>query len=220
MKKIRNVLPSDRPREKIARNGAQSLSDRELVAAIIGSGMKGKDVFEVAGEVVQVLDPLRGVQFSALAGIKGMGTAKASQVLASFELARRYLPPPVKRVKISHPVDVLPLVKFLEGKRQEHFVVVTLNGANEVIETRIVTVGLLNHSLVHPREVFADAITDRAAAVICVHNHPSGTLEPSSQDLAITRQLVEAGDLLGIRVLDHLIVTGEGFVSLKERGQV
>jgi DNA repair protein RadC len=221
MKKIRNIPPSDRPREKIARKGAESLSDKELVAAIIGSGMKGKDVFEVAGDVVGMLGPgLSELRFSKLAGVKGMGTAKASQVLASFELARRYLPPPEKRIKISEPGDVLPLVKFLEGKRQEHFVVVTLNGANEVIETRIVTVGLLNHSLVHPREVFADAITDRAAAIICVHNHPSGTLEPSSQDIAITRQLVEAGDLLGIRVLDHLIVTGTGFVSLKERGQV
>lgn len=220
MKKIRNVPPTDRPREKLARNGAESLSDRELVAAIIGSGMKGKDVFEVAGDVVRTLEPLHELKFSVLAGIRGMGAAKASQVMASFELARRYLPPPEKRIKIAGPGDVLPLVKFLEGKRQEHFVVITLNGANEVIETRIVTVGLLNHSLVHPREVFADAITDRAAAVICVHNHPSGTLEPSSQDLAITRQLVEAGDLLGIRVLDHLIVTGDGFVSLKERGQI
>jgi DNA repair protein RadC len=220
MKKIRNIPTTDRPREKIARSGAESLSDRELVAAIIGSGMKGKDVFEVAGEVVRMLEPLHELNFPVLSGIKGMGSAKASQILASFELARRYLPPPGKRIKIAGPGDVLPLVKFLEGKRQEHFVVVTLNGANEVIETRIVTVGLLNHSLVHPREVFADAITDRAASVICVHNHPSGTLEPSSQDLAITRQLVEAGDLLGIRVLDHLIVAGDGFVSLKERGQV
>lgn len=103
-------------------------------------------------------------------------------------------------------------------RKQEYFLVFTLNGAGEVLHKRIVTIGLLNHSLVHPREVFADAIADRAASVILVHNHPSGTLEPSSQDVAITRQLVEAGTLLGIQVLDHIIVARDGFVTMKGRG--
>jgi DNA repair protein RadC len=106
----------------------------------------------------------------------------------------------------------------MRDKRQEHFVCITLNGAGEVLDARIITVGLLNHSLVHPREVFADAITDRAASVICVHNHPSGSLEPSPQDIAITTQLKEAGLLLGIQLIDHIIVTKSGYLSLKERG--
>jgi DNA repair protein RadC len=102
--------------------------------------------------------------------------------------------------------------------KQEHFICITLNGAGEVIGNRTITVGLLNHSLVHPREVFADAITDRAASVICVHNHPSGSLEASTQDIMITRQLASAGEILGIRLLDHVIVTKQGHLSLKEKG--
>ena len=125
-----------------------------------------------------------------------------------------------KKPKISTPADILPLVSFLSGKKQEHFICITLNGANEVIETRTITMGLLNHSLVHPREVFADAITDRAASIICVHNHPSGTLDPSSQDIAITRQLADAGTLVGIRLLDHLIITDSGWLSMKEQGLI
>ncbi|HZD43102.1 MAG TPA: JAB domain-containing protein, partial [Methanomicrobiales archaeon] len=114
--------------------------------------------------------------------------------------------------------DIPPLVPDLIAKKQEYFLCITLNGAGEVIEKRTITVGLLNHSLVHPREVFADAITDRAASVILVHNHPSGSLELSSQDIAITRQLAESGSLLGIRVLDHIIVSKNGYLSMKERG--
>ena len=121
-------------------------------------------------------------------------------------------------IKISRPEDALPLLQGIPGKKQEHFICITLNGAGEVLGNRIITVGLLNHSLVHPREVFADAITDRAASIICVHNHPSGTLEPSPQDLEVTRQLTEAGAILGIRLMDHLIVTKNGHLSMKERG--
>jgi DNA replication and repair protein RadC len=134
-----------------------------------------------------------------------MGSAKACQIMAGFELARRYL---IKNeVKITSPTDVLPLVSNLVDKKQEYFVCISLNGAGEVVGNRIITVGLVDHSLVHPREVFADAITDRAASVILVHNHPSGTLEPSNQDLVMTKQLVEAGSILGIKVLDHLIIS-------------
>jgi DNA repair protein RadC len=119
---------------------------------------------------------------------------------------------------VTRPEDILPLVPTLATKAQEHFICITLNGAGEVLGNRIITVGLLNHSLVHPREVFADAITDRAASVICVHNHPSGSLEPSSQDIAITRQLKEAGALVGIPLIDHIIVSRTGHLSLRERG--
>lgn len=220
MKPMREREETDRPREKIAARGAFSLTDRELIAAIIGSGTHGRDVFEVAGEISSLFSgSIDDVTFRNLSRIRGVGTARASQILASLELARRHLTREEgARVKVQTPADILPLVSHLNDKKQEHFLCLTLNGANEVISNRTVTVGLLNHSLVHPREVFADAVTDRAAAVICVHNHPSGTLEPSSQDIAITRQLMDAGDLLGIRLLDHLIVARTGYLSMKERG--
>ena len=218
MKKIRDISECDRPREKIVSRGAASLSDIELIAAIIGSGTRDRDVFAVAKDVVDLLSDDPGqLTDQDLASVRGIGESKASQILACFELGRRYYRTG-ESVKISSPQDVLPQVAFLSGQKQEHFVCITLNGANEVIATRTVTVGLLNHSLVHPREVFADAISDRAASVICVHNHPSNTLEPSSQDIAITRQLADAGELLGIKVLDHVIVAKSGFVSMKERG--
>lgn len=219
MKRMRDITAYDRPREKIAGKGAGCLSDQELVAAIIGRGSPGKDVVEIAKEILPLIKKDPGtVSYSELSQIAGVGPAKASQILACLEFGRRCFHDNLKGKKINAPADILPLVAFLSGKRQEHFICITLSGAHEVLAIRTVTVGLLNHSLVHPREVFADAITDRAAAVICVHNHPSGTLEPSSQDLAITRQLQEAGTLLGIQLLDHLIVTDSGWLSLKERG--
>ena len=220
MKPMRELDETDRPREKIASRGPESLTDRELIAAIIGRGTTGRDVFEISGEIADLIrkDP-EEIRIQTLSMIHGVGPGKASQIVAAFELARRYMRNSEEpRIKVQTPADILPLVSDLSARRQEHFLCITLNGAHEVITIRTITVGLLNHSLVHPREVFADAITDRAAAVICVHNHPSGTLEPSSQDLAITRQLSQAGDILGIRLLDHIIVARSGFVSLKERG--
>lgn len=220
MKPMREREKIERPREKIGKRGVDTLTDKELIAAIIGRGTRGREVFEVAGEISAILskDP-KDITYHNLTRIRGVGPAIASQILAGLEIARRYVKPEERsKVRIQSPSDVLPLVAHLNGSKQEHFLCITLNGANEVIETRTITVGLLNHSLVHPREVFSDAVTDRAAAVICVHNHPSGSLEPSSQDLAITRQLSQAGEILGIRVLDHLIVAKTGFVSLREKG--
>jgi DNA repair protein RadC len=220
MKRMRDLAACDRPREKIARKGARALSDHELIAAIIGHGTPDRDVFSLAKDIAGLFSRRAGdITYDDLVGLPGIGQSKASQILASLELARRYIRDDDEaRTHVQHPADILPLVSDLNGKSQEHFVCITLNGANEVIEKRTITVGLLNHSLVHPREVFADAITDRAAAIICVHNHPSGSLEPSQQDLAITKQLQEAGEILGIRLLDHVIVSRSGYTSLRERG--
>jgi DNA repair protein RadC len=217
MKPIREVPVSNRPREKLKRMGAAALSDRDLIAAIIGKGIPGRDVYLVANEIAKVMKQNRSqLTCQDLIGIEGVGITKACQVIAGMELARRFLIKDI--VKITSPQDVLPLVSHYIDKKQEYFICVTLNGAGEMIANRIITVGLLNHSPVHPREVYADAITDRAASVIFVHNHPSGNPEPSSQDVEITRQLVEAGSILGINVLDHIIVGKRGHVSLKERG--
>lgn len=217
---LRDLPEYDRPREKIARNGAASLSTRELIAAVLGRGIPGKDISTLAAEIEDCIgDSPDLLTYRDLCRIEGMGTAKASQVLSCLELGRRYYrKQDPEQVKVTHPRDILPLVAEIRGRRQEHFVCTTLNGAGEVIETRTITVGLLNHSLVHPREVFADAITDRAASVILIHNHPSGSLEPSPEDRAVTEQILRAGEILGIRVLDHIIVTKDGYLSMKERG--
>ncbi|HDR74166.1 MAG TPA: DNA repair protein RadC [Methanoculleus sp.] len=218
MRRMRDVPKIDRPREKLTKKGPAALSDRELIAAIIGKGTKGRDVYQVAGDIMNVLkEQGSGLAVGDLTCMEGIGETKACQIMAGFELARRYLIAE-DAAKITGPQDILPLVSNLLDKQQEYFLCLTLNGAGELIEKRVITKGLLNHSPVHPREVYADAITDRAASVIFVHNHPSGNPEPSAQDLEITRQLAEAGSILGIRVLDHLIVGKKGHVSLKERG--
>jgi DNA repair protein RadC len=221
MKKMKDLPLLDRPREIIARKGASALSDTELIEAILGRGTRNKDVRVLSKEICGLLQEKKpDLCYADLRAIEGVGPTRASQILACFELGRRYFTPSGPEGRVTKPEDVLPLIKNLRDKRQEHFVCITLNGAGEVLGNRIVTVGLLNHSLVHPREVFADAIVDRAASVICVHNHPSGSLEPSPQDIAITTQLKEAGRLVGIQLVDHIIVTRTGHVSLRERGHI
>jgi DNA repair protein RadC len=219
MKKMKDLPIHDRPREKIARKGASALTDTELIEAIIGRGSRGRDVRAISKEIHTLLQEHQdAIGYEELANLEGIGPTKASQISACFELGKRYCVKSSSEVKVTTPEDILPLVSSLRDKRQEHFIAITLNGAGVVLGNRIITVGLLNHSLVHPREVFADAITDRAASIICVHNHPSGSLEPSQQDIAITAQLREAGSLLGIQLIDHLILTKNGHLSMRERG--
>jgi DNA repair protein RadC len=220
MKKMKDVPEHDRPREKIAKKGVVALTDTELIEAILGRGTINRDVRTIARDIAAMLgDRTREIRYEDMLAIGGIGPTKAAQIMACLELGRRrYEPAGV--VKIQKPEDVLPLVGIYRDKPQEHFICISLTGAGEVIESRVVTIGILNHSLVHPREVFAGAITDRAASVICVHNHPSGSLDASAQDIAITRQLQEAGTLLGIQLLDHIIITKTGFSSMKEKGLV
>ena len=216
-KTIKELPEHSRPREKLRERGPAALTDDELVAAIIGMGTAGVDVRSMARNVVTLLrrEP-RVLTLEQLMSIPGMGLAKSGQILAAFELARRYLLSESTKVECAE--DVLPLVADIRDKSQEHFVTITLNGANEMIQKRIVTVGLLDRSLVHPRDVFADVITDRAAAVIFAHNHPSGDLQPSDDDLKTQLRLMEAGTILGIRVLDHVIVSRKGYLSFQESG--
>jgi DNA repair protein RadC len=217
-----DIPERDRPRERLIKMGAKALSTRDLIAAIIGRGIRGRGVLAVSSDVERLFDQQKEeVSIEDLAAIPGMGRAKACQLVAALELARR-VRDRNEGIRITSPEQVLrlPDVEGIRNRHQEHFLAITLNGAGEVIQVRILTIGLLNASQVHPREAFADAITDRAAAVVFVHNHPSGSLEPSGPDLAVTRQLVEAGDLLGIQVLDHLIVSKKGHRSLKAAGAV
>ncbi len=217
--RIQDLPDADRPREKLVRRGAASLSDVELLAVLLGSGTRRTGVLDLASRILRTLDGRLGSgNLDKLQSIAGVGEAKACQIEAALELARRHIAK--GRHVVREAADALPYLQSIRGKKQEHFVCVSLNGASEVIESRLVTVGLLDTNQVHPREVFSDPIADRAAAVLVAHNHPSGTLEPSPEDLALTRRIVKAGDLLGIRVLDHLIVTEDGFLSLREAGHV
>jgi DNA repair protein RadC len=217
VKTIKEIPEYDRPREKLRAKGAAALSNEELVQVILGRGVEGHDVRSMSKEIAGIIQKKKtGLTETDLTAIPGMGPAKAYQLLAAFELARRHL---IKdTIKITKAEDVLPLLTDIASKQQEYFVCISLNGANEVIEKRVVTIGLLNHSQVHPREVFADVIADRAASVIFAHNHPSGELNPSDADLKIHEQLIQAAKILGIRVLDQMIVTRKGYCSFQELG--
>jgi DNA repair protein RadC len=219
MKKLKDLSESDRPREKLQAKGPEALSDLELLAILLGSGTKGSDVLTVAGRILKAIDGGKDlVSLAALQEIEGVGPAKAALIAAALEFARRRIRP--EGLRISSPPDVLPLIRHFADRKQEHFLCVSLNGANEVIATRVVSVGLVNRTQVHPREVFADPLTDRASAVIVAHNHPAGSLEPSSEDRDITARLQSTGEILGIRLLDHVIFNSKGYYSFLEKGLI
>jgi DNA repair protein RadC len=206
-----------RIRERLAREGPASLSDADLLAALLGTGTRGKGVHELAEEVLALLDSGRGIpEADALGRLAGIGKAKASAVCAALELGRRLYG--VRERKIASPGDVWPIVAHWSDRKQERFICCSLNGAHELIAARVVSVGLVNRTVVHPREVYADPITDRACAVIVAHNHPSGRLEPSPEDREITCRLKEAADTLGIALLDHVIFSSSGYFSFVEHG--
>ncbi len=215
MKSIKSIPKFDRPREKLKRRGAKSLSDMELLAVMLGSGTKEKDVFKVAKDVLAIFrKDFLNIDFNRLKKIDGVGDAKAAQLLAAVEFSKRFL---IKDdIKITNARDVVKIAEELKNKKQEYFLTFTLDGANVLIHKRVIFIGTLNESLVHPREVFADAITDRAASVIFVHNHPSGNFEPSKEDIAITERLVKVGKIVGINVLDHIIISKNGYFSFNE----
>ena len=207
----------DRPREKLARYGAGKLSDLELVMAIIGSGNAQADVTKISRDVLKLLQSKRELTLETVREVVGVGEAKATELVASFELARRYLLESDRPVIDSAEKAVAQLAD-IRDKKQEYFVCLTLDGANRLVAKRVVTIGTLTASLVHPREVFANAITDRAASIIIAHNHPSGNLEPSVADLNVTKKLKATGDVLGIQVVDHIVVTAHAFSSIFPRG--
>ncbi len=216
LKKISDYHEFDRPREKLVEKGAEALSDTELMAILIGSGTKNADVLTTSRKIVKQFKNEMQPTLKALQEIDGVGIAKACIIAAALEFSRRKLEK--KSIIIRNADDILPLVSHIIPKKQEYFLCITLTGANEVITCRTITIGLLNASQVHPREVFADAITDRAASVIFVHNHPSGQLTPSRDDIAITKRLCEAGKIIGINCLDHVIVAESGHYSFCDNG--
>ena len=207
----------ERPRERLCSYGPAALGDHELISILLSTGARNRPVTQVAAEVLRVLDRNGSrTEIEDLLAIRGLGPAKATAITAALELARRILCP--GKSLISFPTDVIPLVSHYSDRKQEHFLCLSLNGAHEVIATRVVSVGLVNRALVHPREVFAEPVNDRAAAVVVAHNHPSGHVDPSREDREVTERLSAAGRTLGIQLLDHIIFSTEGYYSFLENG--
>ncbi|MBI4650275.1 DNA repair protein RadC [Candidatus Desantisbacteria bacterium] len=219
MKKIKDLPTKERPREKLLEKGAEALSDQELLAIILGKGSKKNDVLSLSNLLIKAIDE-KGIKLQAkdILDIDGIGEAKATAIAAAFEFVRRRIKP--EGLKIKFPVDVLPLIQHYGDRKQEHFLCISINGANEVMNIRVVTIGLINKSQVHPREVFADVIAERASAVIVAHNHPNGDLNPSNEDITITKRLKEAANLLGISLLDHIIFNNKGYYSFVENNSL
>lgn len=213
-KKILDINKEDRPREKLQRKGATALSDFELLQALIGSGNKQADVSKIARDTLKLIrEHGADISYEQLQQVTGMGAAKITEILAALELSKRYLIDSEQPI-IDTPEKAAEQLADIRDKKQEYFVVLSLDGANRLIAKRIITIGTLTSSLVHPREVFADAITDRAAGIIVAHNHPSGGLLPSKADQEVTVRLQKASELMGIKLLDHIIVTKNNLVSI------
>lgn len=214
--RLQDKLAADKPREKLAAKGPAALSDLELLMAIFGSGTAQADVTKIARSSLKLLQRYgTDITHEQLRSVTGLGVAKTTELLAAFELSKRYLLS-AHRPIIDSTEAASGLLTAIQDKKQEHFIAITLDGANRLIAKRTITIGTLTSTLVHPREVFADAISDHAAAIIIAHNHPSGSLTPSEADKHITKSLVETGKILGIELLDHLLVTKRQTISILE----
>lgn len=224
----RGVVPLSKPempREKMRDKGPENLTNQELIQVVLGSGTAQHRVQSVAEQVVILLnEEYSGVRtdyeslFKKLTSIRGMGGAKAACIIAALEFAKRMHEKSVRVLKDSN--DVLPLLSLLANKKQEYFVCISLNGGNRLISRRVVTIGLVDQALVHPREVFSEALKERAAKIIVAHNHPAGDVSPSSEDIRVTEILAKASTILGLDLLDHIIVAGEKYFSFREEGML
>ena len=218
---MKSVAPHDRPREKLQRLGAAALGDNELVAVVFGSGQAATSALDLANQVLERtggIDGLARARHAELTQLPGIGSARAAQVLAAVELGRRTLTRADRhRVQITSPRMVAELLLPLYGNRPvEQFGVVLLDTKHRVMRTTIVTVGTLDASIVHPREIFREAAAAGAAAIVVFHNHPSGDPEPSDEDVRLTQRLIAAGVLMGIDVIDHVILGNVRYCSMKE----
>ena len=204
----------DLPREKLNKKGAEALTDIELLQAVIGSGGKDNDYIQIAKNLSIAIDKI-GVDkltINDVKAIKGIGDAKATIIFAALEYWRRKFTRQTRPI-IDTAEKAVAQLGFIKDKKQEHFVMLTIDGARRLIQTHTISIGTLTASLVHPREVFAPAMEDRAASIIIAHNHPSGSLDVSTEDREVTKRIKEAGELLGIRLDDHIVVAGDNFVS-------
>ncbi len=221
---IHDLPLSERPRERLQRFGAEALSAQEILALILGRGIAGESVMVTAQRLLAQFGSLKGIagaSLEELSTVRGIGVAKASQIRAAFELANRLEggAEGADKPVVKTPEDVAGLVQGrLRGKKREHFLALLLDTRNQLIKVAEISVGSLDSSIVHPREVFKEAVSASAASVIFVHNHPSGDPEASEDDIKLTKRLAEAGEIMGIGVLDHIIIGDKKRLSLKREG--
>jgi DNA repair protein RadC len=220
--KITDIPELERPREKLLSRGAENLKVEELYSILIRSGRKGLNALEIGTSLTKKhpVSSLQTITFADLISIDGIDVSKACTLLAAIELGKRICSEKDTQVRIHIPEDTLPLLSDIKLQKKEHFVVIYLNARQEVIHKETVSVGTLNASLVHPREVFEPAIKNLASVVLLAHNHPSGDEEPSDADISITKRLVEVGKLMGIEVMDHIIITGARYYSFREHNMI
>jgi DNA repair protein RadC len=214
--KIKDLEKVDLPREKLAKYGSDKLKDYELLAILLVSGIKGLNVLELSKKILKIVEKagIKNITLDNLIEIKGLGKAKASQVFALFELGKRLNTQ--NKTEILSAQDVWKLSADICESKKEHFVAFYLDTQNNLIERQIISIGTLNSSLVHPREVFEPAIALHSASIIIAHNHPSGELNPSVEDKKITERLIESGKILGIEVADHIILSKSGYLSFQQ----
>ena len=220
MAKIKDIPKLERPREKLIKKGPKALKKEELLAIILRTGLKGKNAIQVANDILIKYGNKKFLlaSYQELRNIKGVGPTKAAQILAAIELGSRlFKEKPEQEIYIHSPEDTIKIISGLKNNKKENFVALYLDARNKLIYQETISIGSLNASIVHPREVFEPAIQYLAAQIILAHNHPSGDPEPSTEDLAITKRLVESGKILGIEITDHIILAKNGFVSFKAK---
>lgn len=219
---MKTVAPHDRPREKLERLGATALGDNELVAIVLGQGHANTSALDVANTLLAGAGGVAGltrIRYDELVRVRGIGAARAAQVLAAVELGRRTLTHPGERLQVTSPRVIAEFLLPQHGSRAvEQFGVVLLDTKHRVLRTTILSVGTLDASIVHPREVFREAAAHGAAALVLFHNHPSGDPEPSRDDVTLTHRMMAAGVLMGIDVIDHVILADVRYCSLREKG--
>jgi len=220
---IRDVNIADRPRERLLRQGAMSLSNQELLAILLRTGTKEESVLVLANRVLSTFERLHHLKHATIeemVAIKGIGEVKAIQILAAIELGRRLSQKQNDdKYTVRSPQDAAAyLMPDMTSLSQEHFVVLFLDVKNQIIHKKTIFIGGLNASIVHPREIFREAVKRSAASIICAHNHPSGVPTPSPEDIEVTKRIQEAGYIIGIELLDHVIIGDHQFISLKEKG--
>ena len=218
---IHDLPKSERPRERMQKFGPEVLSSQELLTLILGRGIKGESAMVTAQRLLSTFGNVKRISeasLEVLSEVKGIGLAKASQIKAVFELSKRSKEEVSKKNKVQTAKDVASLVSSeLRDKKKEHFLILSLDSRNNLIKISNVSIGTINANLVHPREVFKEAIQSMAASIILAHNHPSGDPEPSEDDLGITKRLTEAGKIIGIEILDHIIIAQDEVFSFKEK---
>ena len=219
--KIKELPKVERPREKLMKYGPEKLSNSELLAILLRVGRPGQNVIEIARQILQKVGAqnLPNLALKELTNLPGIGPVKACEIIACFELGKRLLQHKKAEIYLK-PKDVWEELKDLRNHKKEHFIIFYLDSRNQEIKREVISIGSLTANLVHPREVFEPAVRNLAAQIVVAHNHPSEDLEPSRDDLEITKRLVEAGKILGIEVIDHIIVTKNGFLSFKEKNLI